>query len=116
MVEFIEKTNAPPKCGHFWCIFQGVNQFSFIVDPESSKVNITIFVVSLNFYDSIMLIKLIWKTMIGSLEWKFQLPILFLLYIVLLLPVTVDKLFKKLHIVDNYIDVYLLFIVKFVCN
>ena len=39
---------------------------------------------------------------------KFLLPILFLLYIALLLPTTVNNLLKKLHIVKNYIDVYLL--------
>ena len=41
--------------------------------------------------DSIKVIELIWKTMIGSLELKFLLPILFLLYVVLLLPVTVNN-------------------------
>ena len=45
--------------------------------------------------------------MIGVLEWKFLLPILFLLYTVLSLPVTVNQLFKKLHIVNDYIDVCL---------
>ena len=39
---------------------------------------------------------------------KFLLPILFLLYIPLLLPTTVNNLLKKLHIVKNYIDVYIL--------
>ena len=50
--------------------------------------------------------------MIGSLERLFLLPILFLLYIVLLLPVTVNEVFKKLHIVNNNIDVCLLLTVK----
>ena len=50
--------------------------------------------------------------MIGSLARVFLLPILFLLFIALSLPGTVDKLFKKLHIVNNYIDVCLLLIVK----
>ena len=36
-----------------------------------------------------------------------------LLYIVLVLPVTANKVFKKLHIVNNYIDVSLLWIVTF---
>ena len=45
--------------------------------------------VSLNSSDSIKLIELIWKTMIGSLERAFLLPILYLLYIVLLLLLTV---------------------------
>ena len=49
------------------------------------------FEVSLNSSDWIELIELIWKTMMGSLEWKFVLPILFLLYIVLLLPVSNSK-------------------------
>ena len=35
------------------------------------------------------LIELIWKTMNGSLEWKFLLPIVFLLYVVLLLLVII---------------------------
>ena len=39
--------------------------------------------------------------MIGSLQWNFPLPILFLLYIVLLLSVTVNELLKKLHIVNK---------------
>ena len=46
------------------------------------------------------------------MELTFQLPILFLLYIGLLLPVKVNKLFKKVHIVNNYIDVCLLWTVK----
>ena len=50
--------------------------------------------------------------MIGSLEWNFLLPILFLLYIVLFSPVTVNKLFRKLHIVNNYSEVCLLLTVK----
>ena len=54
--------------------------------------------------------------MICSLEWAFLLPILFLLYIVLILQVTVNQLFKKLHIVNNHIDVFLLFTAKFVYN
>ena len=57
--------------------------------------------VSLNSTDSIKLIVLILKTMIGSLELNFLLPILFLLYIVLLLPVTVNNLLKKLYIVNK---------------
>ena len=48
------------------------------------------FKVSLNSFDSIKLIESIWKTMIGILERAFLLPILFLLYIVLLLLVTVN--------------------------
>ena len=72
-----------------------------------------LFEVSLNSSHSIQLIELIWKTMIGSLEWTFLLPILFLLYIVSLLPVTVNKLFKKLHILNNYIDVCLPWTVTF---
>ena len=39
--------------------------------------------------------------MIGSFEWNFLLPILFLLHIVLLLPVTLKNLLKKLHIVNK---------------
>ena len=62
------------------------------------------FEVSLN--NSVM-----WKTTIGSLEWKFLLPILFLLYIVLLLPIIVNKIFKKLYIVNNLFDSK-----KFFCN
>ena len=50
--------------------------------------------------------------MIGSLEWTILLPILFLLYIVLLLQVIANKLFQKLHTVNNYIDVSLLLTVK----
>ena len=46
------------------------------------------------------------------MEWIFLLSILFLLYIVLLLPVTLNKLFTKLHIVNNYIDVCLLWTVN----
>ena len=47
--------------------------------------------------------------MIGSLEWKFLLSILFLLYIVLLLPVIVKKLLQKLHIGNKLMfNVYLL--------
>ena len=38
--------------------------------------------------------------MIGSVERYFLLPVLFLLYIVLLLPVTVKNLLKKLDIVN----------------
>ena len=53
--------------------------------------------------------------MIGSLESKFLLPILFLLYIVLLLPVTVDKLPKKLHIVNNYIINCCLILILKIC-
>ena len=49
------------------------------------------FKISLNSFDSIKLIELIWKTMIGSLERAFLLPILILLYIVLLLLVTVKQ-------------------------
>ena len=52
------------------------------------------FEVSLYSSDSIKLIELIWKTMIGSLNRAFLLPILFLLYIVLLLLVTVNKFIK----------------------
>ena len=37
--------------------------------------------------------------MIGSLELNFPLPILFLLYIILLIPVIVNNWLKKLHIV-----------------
>ena len=50
--------------------------------------------------------------MMGSVERNFLLPILFLLYIVLLLPATVNKLFTKLRIVNNYISVCLLTTVK----
>ena len=50
--------------------------------------------------------------MMGSVERNFLLPILFVLYIVLLLPVTVNKLFTKLRIVNNYISVCLLMTVK----
>ena len=53
------------------------------------------------FFDSIKLIELIWKIMIGSLELIFLLPILHLIYIVLLIPVTAKKFFlKKLHILN----------------
>ena len=48
----------------------------------------------LNSSDSIKLIELIWKTIISSLERAFLLPILFLLYIVLLLLVTVNIFMK----------------------
>ena len=50
--------------------------------------------VSLNSSDSIKLIELIWKTVIGSLERVFLLPILFLLHIVLLLLAKVNKFIK----------------------
>ena len=50
--------------------------------------------------------------MIASLESQFLLPILCSPYIVLLLLVTVNKLFKKLHILNNFIDVCLLLTVK----
>ena len=45
--------------------------------------------------------------MIGSVERNFLLPILFVLYIVLLLPVTVNKLFTKLRIVNTKSVVFL---------
>ena len=38
--------------------------------------------------------------MIGSLDWKLLLPILLLLYIVLLLPVTINTSLNELHIVN----------------
>ena len=53
---------------------------------NKSSWNYDIIEVSINSSDSIKLIELIWKTMISSLEWTFLLPVLFLLYIVLLLP------------------------------
>ena len=43
------------------------------------------------FSDSIKLIELIWKMTIGSLELSFVLPIIYLLYIVLLIPVIVKN-------------------------
>ena len=67
---------------------------------------------SLNFSDSMKHIELAWKTKFGSLEWTFLLPNFILLYIVLLLPVTVNKLCNNLHIVNNYINVCLLLTVK----
>ena len=51
-----------------------------------------LFEVSLNFSEAIELIELILKKKIYSLELKFLLPILFLLYVILLLPVTVNNL------------------------
>ena len=72
---------------------------------------------SLNTSDSIKLIKLIWKTIIVSLEWDFLLPILFLLYIVVLLPVTVNNLLKKLYIVNKlHWCLFAMYRKKFVCN
>ena len=43
------------------------------------------------FSDSIKLIEVMWKMTISSLELSFVLPILYLLYIVSLIPVTVKK-------------------------
>ena len=60
-----------------------------LVEKFVRKPNENTIEVSLNSSDSIKLIELIWKTMIGSLERAFLLPILYLLYIVLLLLVTV---------------------------
>ena len=68
---------------------------------------IELFEVSLNSSDSIELIELIWKTMMGSVERNFLLPILFVLYIVLILPVTVNKLLTKLRIVNTKSVVFL---------
>ena len=68
---------------------------------DQGGVSMVAIEVSPNSSESIDIIELIWKTMIGSLEWKLLLLILFLLYIALLLPITVNKLLKKLHIVNT---------------
>ena len=64
------------------------------VSESLTSYTASIFEVSQNSSDSIKLIELILKTTIDSLEWAFLLPILFLLYIVLLLLVTANKFIK----------------------
>ena len=80
-VYFLEGKQQKGK-GDFSCIREHVDSGKFwMLKCHTSEV-------SLNSSDSIKLIKLILKTMIGSLEWWLLLPILFLLYNALLLPVT----------------------------
>ena len=73
----------------FYVVSDEITDFSLKLTEYQEKLNFSSEV------SLIKLIELIWKTVIGSLELNFLLPILFLLYIVLFLPVTVNKLLKK---------------------
>ena len=63
------------------------------------KLLVKTFKASLISSDSIKIIELIWKKLIGSWEWNFLQPVLFLLYIVLS-TVTANNLLTKLDIVS----------------